>query len=62
MTHQLSVHASHRAQIYGVHIGRSYVSLAGSRSRPLYSERNRCGVSVIPLLDGWRIRFRRDAA
>lgn len=47
-----------RIQIYGFHIGKTYVSIAGPKHRPLFSERHRIGVSVIPLLRGWRIRIR----
>lgn len=59
---QFLVIGSLKAQIVGVRLGHWYVSLAGPHSRPLYSERNRCGVSVLPLFGGWRIRLRRDAA
>lgn len=52
--------ASIKRQIAGFRIGRHYVSIAGPKSRPLFSERNRCGVRVLPLIAGWRIRIRSD--
>lgn len=49
---------SWRHQIFGVRIGSIYLSLAGPVSRPLYSERNRRSVRVLPLWRGWRLRLR----
>lgn len=49
-------------QVYGLRFARFYASLAGPAHRPLWSERNRRGVSVLPLIAGWRIRLRKDGA
>lgn len=51
-----------QGQVYGLRVGRTYVSLAGPVHPVLWSERNRRGVSVLTLLGGWRIRFRKDPA
>lgn len=54
--------ASFKRQIFGIRIGRHYLSLAGPDRRPLFSERNRRGVKVLPLFGGWRIRLRSYAS
>lgn len=50
-----------RFHVWGVRIGRRYLSLAGPKSVPLFSERYRLGVRVLPLGKGWRIRLRTDS-
>ena len=47
--------------IWGLRIGRSYTTLCAPWRRPLYSERIRSGMKVLPIGFGWRLRFRRDS-
>jgi len=54
--------ASYRSGIWGIRIGAAYLTLAAPWRRPLYSERKRSGMTVLPLGKGWRVRLRRDAA
>lgn len=49
--------ASARDQIWGIRIGRFYVSLAGPSRWPLFSERHGA-VRVLSLGGGWRLRLR----
>jgi hypothetical protein len=49
--------ASLRNHLWGVRIGRFYVTLAGPRRMALFSERNG-GLHVLPLGGGWRLRLR----
>ena len=46
-------------QWIGVILGSVYVSLRGPINRPLFSERNRIGLHVLPLGRGWRIVVRK---
>lgn len=46
-------------QFVGVWIGRRYVALKGPMHKPLFSERNRLGTFVLPLVGGWRGTVRR---
>ena len=46
--------------LWGIRLGRYYVTLASPKRRPLFSERYRRGVRVLPLGGGWRLRLRID--
>lgn len=53
--------ASWAEQIYGIRLGRHYLSLAGPKRLPLFSERHGA-VRVIWIAGSWRLRLRSDAA
>ena len=46
--------------LWGVRLGRFYVTLASPSWPAVFSERNRLGVRVLPLGGGWRLRLRTD--
>lgn len=52
--------ASLERQIFGIRIGRRYLSLAGPKHPQLFTERNCIGIKALPLGRGWRIRLRTD--
>ena len=52
--------ASREEQIWGIRLGGKYLSLAGPKFQPVYSERYRLGIWVLPLGGGWRLRLRFD--
>lgn len=54
--------ASLARQIWGIRIGRRYLTLAGPRLPVLYSERRGRSVRVLVQVRGWRIRLRTDRA
>ena len=53
--------ASLQEGIWGLRLGRFYVTLASPRRTVVFSERYRRSVRVLPLGGGWRLRLRTDA-
>lgn len=49
---------SYSGGIWGVAIGRFYLTLKAPWNRPLWSERNRRSVRVLPIAKGWRLNLR----